>query len=171
VVVWSCPGRGLCALPVLVEPANYDAIPPFAARSCEGTRFKGEHAPNGLVRCPRGRAVVGIAVLMQVGSGYRLTGAWVDPVHRKRGVCIALNRHRIAIAEVRCGAFIESLSLHPGFFDANASPAKATRQTARSECGGYYEKLQRLLAAAASTGLAMGRSAVCGRHPVARGGL
>jgi N-acetylglutamate synthase-like GNAT family acetyltransferase len=63
-------------------------------------------------------AIVGIAGLMAVQSGYRLKGAWVDPAYRGRGIGLALTEKRIQLAEQRCGSFIETLSLHPAFFEA-----------------------------------------------------
>jgi N-acetylglutamate synthase-like GNAT family acetyltransferase len=61
--------------------------------------------------------VVATAALMRVGSGMRLKGAWVEPAWRGQGIGAAMVDGRIRIAEDACASFLETLSLHPEFFE------------------------------------------------------
>jgi GNAT superfamily N-acetyltransferase len=103
---------------IRIDGVPFWAVKPFAARAAKDhvsitdTKF----TEWFVVRLDG--VIVGIAAMMLVASGYRLKGAWVDPEHRGKGIGLALTEFRIRAIESRCASHIETLSLHPEFFEA-----------------------------------------------------
>jgi len=102
----------------LVEAVPFAEVRPYAGRAARDHVSLSDTRNTEWFVVREAGAIVGIAGLMACGSGYRLKGAWVDPAHRGRGFGAALTAARIELAERRCASFIETLSLHPAFFEA-----------------------------------------------------